>query len=160
MAGYFDRGASAGGHDEGYQNRDNITGPEGAGSAIGGPGGLAREDWDLEVDPDNPNIVRAVPGKHDLELDETAGSTSTARTEASNPNIIEGSDSARTGTSTGIPGVEDATTVESPRGATAEGEAHPNRNTGRRPTREELDDVGAWSTMGTSGSPGSPTGNS
>jgi hypothetical protein len=41
-----------------------------------------------------------------------------------------------------------------------EGQAQPNRNTGDRLTRDELDDVGSWSTIDQTDSAGSPTGNS
>ncbi len=80
------------------------------------------------------------------------------------PAIVEGSDSERTGTSWGELGYEDAATVETPRGlrteGTEEGEAHPNRNVGELPTRDELDEVGSWSTIEKSDSAGSPSGNS
>src|SRR5437763_11528133 len=100
MSGYFDRGASAGGHDHGYFNRDDITGPEGVGvGATGGPGPVADEN--LEVDPENPNIVRAIPREDKARIDETAGTGSPARVEGSYPDIVEGSDSERTGTSWG-----------------------------------------------------------
>ena len=173
MGGYFNRGASTGGHDDGYFNRDNVTGPEGIGSATGGVGGVGRDDVgyggqsnEVYADPDNPNVVRAAPQWDNDErtnLDETAGNTSPERIEADEPGIIEGSDSMRTGNSWGKPGNEDASTVETPRGDIAEGEgagdAAPNRNTSGL-TRDELDDVGAWGTMGSIGSAGSPSGNS
>ena len=163
MSGYFDKGPSAGGHDHGYFNRDDITGPEGVGvGATGGPGPVADED--LEVDPENPNIVRAVPHEGEPRLDETAGTNSPARVEGSYPDIIEGSDSERTGTSWGLLGVEDAPTVSTPQGELPEGEdkgdAAPNRNLGERLSRDELRDVGSWSTIEDHSSPGSPTGNS
>lgn len=164
MGGYFDRGAGAGGHDEGYFNEDNITGPEGAGSAVGGPGGLVRDDQGVEPDPINPNIVRAIPNEGDARIDETAGNTTQAASAGRNPAIIEGSDSERTGTSWGLPGVENAPVASTPGGATSEGEgpgdAHPNRNTHLAETRDELDDVGAWGTMKKTGSAGSPTSSS
>src|SRR5438477_10230602 len=90
MSGYFSRGASAGGQDEGYFNREDITGPAGVGSATGGPGGVADENLGkelleqqgvvekegLEHDPKNPYIVRAVPQESSERSDETAGTTS------------------------------------------------------------------------------------
>lgn len=161
-SGYFDRGASAGGSDEGYFDREDITGPSGVGSATGGPGGVA--DRDLEVDQDNPNIVRAVP-ERDVRLDETAGVTSTQREDAyegSYPDVVEGSDSAATGTSWGQPGSDSAAAVQTPSGALSEGEgegeASPTRNASDNPTRDELDNVGSWSTIDNADSAGSPTG--
>jgi hypothetical protein len=163
MSGYFDRGASVGGHDHGYFDHDDITGPAGVGvGATGGPGPVASEN--LEVDPENPNIVRAVSTRGEGPLDETAGTTSPERVEGTYPDIIEGSDSVRTGTSWGLPGVEDAPAVSAPGGNLPEGEgrgeAAPNRNTGDRLSRDELDNVGSWSTIEDRSSPGSPTGNS
>lgn len=160
MGGYFDRGASASGQDEGYFNRDDVTDPEGVGSATGGPGGVAKDD--IEFDSENPNIARAVrhatPGG-----DETVGNT-TGERRGTYPDVIEGSDSERTGTSWGLSGVEEAPTVSTPSGEMPEGdkpgEASPNRNTGDRLTRDDLNDVGSWSTMDKEGSGGSPSGNS
>src|SRR5438105_8002 len=148
MSGYYDRGASAGGHDQGYFNRDDVTGPEGVGSATGGPGGVADENFvphgvgdNLQQDPENPNIVKAVPQTESQRLDETAGTNSPARVEGTYPDIIEGSDSERTGTSWGVLGIEDAPTVSTPRGEMPEGEgpgeAGPNRNTGNRLARDD-----------------------
>lgn len=160
--GYFDRGASAGGEDEGYFNRSDITGPAGVGSATGGPGGVA--DNDLQVDPDNPNIVRATRSQPER-LDETAGTTTTAREDAyedRHPGIIEGSDSERTGTSDGRPRYTDAATVQTPNGPAPEGEgpghASPTRNVASQPDRDDLDNVGSWSTIQDGDSAGSPTG--
>ncbi len=211
MGGYFNRGASAGGHDEGYHNRPDITGPAGVGSNTGGPGGVARDDYvdepeknvdsaishdegyysrehtpdasasepdtsdtprtDVEVDPNNPNIVRATPRENEPRLDETAGVTSQARiggdyydAEGTYPDIIEGSDSVRTGTSWGLPAIEDAPTVMTPQGfvpeGTGKGEAKPDRNVGDPTEPAPLDNVGAWGTMKKEGSAGSPTGES
>jgi hypothetical protein len=99
-----------------------------------------------------------------MRLDETAGTTSPDRVEGSYPDIIEGSDSERTGTSWGLPGVEGAPTAGTPRGDLPEGDssdaASPNRNTGERLSRDDLADVGSWSTIDDHSSPGSPTGNS
>ncbi len=178
MSGYFSRGASAGGPDEGYFNREDVTGPAGVGSATGGPGGIADENLGeglleqqgvvekegIEYDPKNPYIARAIPQEGGERLDETAGTNSPMRADESYRQIIEGSDSERTGTSWDLPAREDAPTVSTPHGEMPEdegqGEASPNRNTGEVTQRDRLDDVGAWGTMGTSGSPGSPTGNS
>lgn len=165
MSGYFDRGASAGGQDRGYFNRDDITGSEGVGSATGGPGGVADVDK-LVVDENNPNIVRAIPPAETAPRDETAGVTSAAQTDVSGtyPDIIEGSDSERTGTSWGLPPREDVPTVNTPHGAVREGTgddaASPNRNTGTG-DRSDLNDVGSWSTIPEeTDSAGSPTSSS
>ncbi len=167
MSGYFDRGASAGGQDEGYFNRQDVTGPDGVGSATGGPGGVAHENLgvthdNLVVDDENPNIVRAVPPQQDPALDETAGVTSSERVGGTYPYIIEGSDSLQTGTSWGVPAYEDASVVETPRGEMPEGsepgEAAPNRNTARNPSKAEIQDVGSWSTIDTDDTAGSPSG--
>ncbi|MFL5733361.1 MAG: hypothetical protein ACJ78Q_09175 [Chloroflexia bacterium] len=163
MSGYYDRGASAGGHDHGYFNREDVTGSSGVGvGATGGPGPIANEN--LEVDPQNPNIVRATTPTGEPAPDETAGTNSPARVGGSYPDIVEGSDSERTGTSWGLSGVEDADTLSTPMGDRPEGEgqneASPNRNTGDRLSRDELSDVGSWSTIDDHSSAGSPTGNS
>src|SRR6187551_996953 len=101
MSGYFDRGASAGGHDEGYFDREDVTGPSGVGSATGGPGGVADVNAGaaphhavspegIEFDEQNPNIARAVPVTDGVKLDETAGTGSPIRTDESYGQIIEG----------------------------------------------------------------------
>jgi hypothetical protein len=135
-----------------------------------GTGGTSDNDpvWslkdDIELDQDNPNIARAVPeARAQATTDETAGVT---RVEGTFPHIIEGSDSERTGTSWGLPAVENAPTVETPQGRIAEGEgddgtARPTRNVGERTQRDSLSDVGSWSTIDPDkqDSAGSPTGN-
>lgn len=152
MSGYFDRGATAGGSDEGYFNREDITGPAGVGSATGGPGGVA--DDDLEVDPDNPNIVRAIPRAREARLDETAGTTSTQRIEGTYPDIIEGSDSERTGTSWGLPAIEETPHAQ----AKAGDDRPPDSNAAVDPTKDELRNVGSWSTIHTDDTAGEPSG--
>ncbi|HEX8597188.1 MAG TPA: hypothetical protein VF952_01575 [Chloroflexia bacterium] len=138
MSGYIDQGANT---------NERVTGEN------------------LEVDEQNPNIVRAVPPEQRA-TDETAGNTaSTTRDDeyggGNIGDIIEGSDSERTGTSWGLPGRED-TEVEVGANAVQEGEgedeAHPNRNTGDRLTRDELQNVGSWSTLDKEDSAGSPSG--
>ncbi|HEX8219126.1 MAG TPA: hypothetical protein VF914_07925 [Chloroflexia bacterium] len=137
----------------GYANRSGGSGP-------GGPGDTLNDN--LEVDAENPNIVRAVPSARGGS-DETAGNTSpsTRSDDDGYGDIIEGSDSERTGTSWGLPGRE-SSEVQTSAGTVPEGEgdgeAHPNRNTGDRVTREELDNVGSWSTIDTDDSAGSPSG--
>jgi hypothetical protein len=112
----------------------------------------------LEVDTENPNIVRAVPPVQDA-----GGTGRNASSDAGDDeyDIIEGSDSERTGTSWGLPGME-AAEVQTPSGTAQEGEdadeAHPNRNTGDRLTRDELQNVGSWSTIDTDDTAGSPSG--
>src|SRR4051812_1544525 len=129
MSGYFDRGASAGGHDQGYFDREDVTGPSGVGSAMGGPGGVADVNAGsteqtsiapegIEFDEQNPNIARAVPAKDGVKLDETAGTGAPVRTDEPYQQIIEGSDSERTGTSSSHSFVEDDS-----------GPSHANRNT-------------------------------
>ncbi|HET6314362.1 MAG TPA: hypothetical protein VFH60_11020 [Chloroflexia bacterium] len=124
------------------------------------PGGALHDN--LEVDAENPNIVRAIPATQRAG-DETAGNTSpgTRAEDDGYGDIIEGSDSERTGTSWGLPGREPGQTQTSagevPEGE-GDGEAHPNRNTGDRVTRDELDNVGSWSTIDTDDSAGSPSG--
>ncbi|HEX8231338.1 MAG TPA: hypothetical protein VF826_18820 [Chloroflexia bacterium] len=117
-------------------------------------------DENLEVDSQNPNIVRAIPAEQRA-TDETAGDTSPTTRDGEYGDIIEGSDSERTGTSWGLPGRE-GSEVEIGASAVPEGEgedeAHPNRNTGERLTRDELQNVGSWSTIDTDDSAGSPSG--
>lgn len=121
-------------------------------------------DENLEVNPDNPNIVRAIPREELRSTDETAGNTSPstrADEDVAGLGIIEGSDSERTGTSWGLPGRENADNVEVGKASVDEGEddeAHPNRNTGDRLTRDELENVGSWSTIDKTDSAGSPSG--
>ena len=156
MGGYFNRGASTGGQDEGYFERENVTGASGVGSAMGGPGGVSSEP-DVEFDAENPNIARAVSPGETVTGDETAGVTTQERRGGSYPDIVEGSDSERTGTSWGDAGLRDAVDEDERKGQT-----HPNRNTGERQdvTRDELQDVGSWSTIDTNDNAGSPSGNS
>ena len=160
MGGYFDRGAAAGGDNDGYFDRDQ-TGRTDSVRTSNGPPGVAKDD--IAFDADNPNIARAANTDTPL-LDETAGTTSTSRIEGSYPDIIEGSDSERTGTSWGLPGVEEDARVETGSRLATEGEnrgdTHPNRNPGARLSHDELKDVGSWSTIDTDDTAGSPTGNS
>jgi hypothetical protein len=178
MSAYFDRGASAGGHDEGFFNRRDVTGPDGVGSATGGAGGVSNENPsedllrqqgvaekdDIEHDPQNPYIARAVPRQSETELGETSGVTSPARSDEGDLGIIEGSDSERTGTSWGLPAIDEAPTVSTPVGELPEGDApdkaSPNRNTDDPTEPDSLDNLGSWSTIKKTGSAGSPTGNS
>ena len=151
MGGNFDRGETAGGSADSYFDRQDMRGPEGV---------VPRDD--VEFSAENPNIAKAVVPATNKTTDETAGVT----TQADNtlPDVIEGSDSERTGTSWGLPGRDDGDAVATPQGpmpeGEGEGEAHPNRNTGDSRTRDSLDNVGAWGTMNSEGSTGSPAGSS
>ena len=174
MGGYFDRGASAGGSDKGYFDREDITGPEGVGSRFGGPGGVAHENYPAEQGVDekdgiefgsgeNPYIAKAVPNVNDPPVDETAGTDRPADgIEGTYPDIVEGSDSPRTGTSWGSSFSETEPTVHTPQGFLPEGEgpgqAHINRNHGDSTQPDPLDNVGGWSTMGTGDSSGGQQG--
>ena len=159
MGGYFDRGSTAGGDNEGYFDR-NQTGSTDSTGTSEGPPGVSKDD--ISYDPANPNIARAEASP--AHLDETAGTTTAPRIQGSYPDIVEGSDSERTGTSWGLPGVEENAQVEAGSSTRTEGEEsgdlHPNRNTGARLSRDELQDVGSWSTIDKADSAGSPTGNS
>lgn len=129
MGSYFNRGASAGGHDEGDFNRKDITGPSGVGSgARGGPGPVADENRGIdEYDPvegvsridetiEEPFTaergrahaasgepkgprIDPEPEKGGVTLDETAGTDSPVRADESYGRIMEDSESPRTGTS-------------------------------------------------------------
>lgn len=162
--GYFDRGSTAGGDNEGYFDR-NQTGSTDSVNTSEGPPGVSKDD--ITYDPANPNIAKAEASTP--QLDETAGTTTTPRIKGSYPGIVEGSDSERTGTSWGVPGVEDDARIETGNTTGAEGEAagnlHPNRNTGANLSHDELKDdelkdIGSWSTIDKADSAGSPTGNS
>ncbi len=158
MSGNIERGASTRERDAGVVNDSDIVQPSSSGDDLSAP---ARAGLDgLEVDAHNPNIVRAVQSAQSA-TDETAGNTSPSTRDDEYGDIIEGSDSERTGTSWGLPGRED-NEVEVGAGAVEEGEgddeAHPNRNTGERLTHDELENVGSWSTIDKADSAGSPSG--
>jgi hypothetical protein len=123
--------------------------------------GIAKDD--IEFDEGNPNLARAIPRGEGRTLAEK-GEAAAPHSSGTYPDIVDGSDSERTGTSWGVPGVEDAQVAETPEGVRAEGtgeeEASPNRNTGDRSARDDLQNVGSWSTIDTKDSAGSPTGNS
>jgi hypothetical protein len=126
-----------------------------------GPSGITKDD--IEFDEGNPNLARAIPRGEGHTLSEK-GEAAGLHSSGTYPDIVEGSDSERTGTSWGVPGAEDAPVAETPEGVRAEGtgdeEASPNRNTGDRIARDDLQNVGSWSTIDTKDSAGSPTGNS
>ena len=130
-------------------------------SPQGTPAGVSKDD--IEFDTANPNVARAVPrGEGETVLEQARANS--PRSTGTYPDLVEGSDSARTGTSWGVLGREDAERVDAPRGNMAEGEgdgqASPNRNTGEVSARDRLRDTGSWSTIDTDDSAGSPTGNS
>ncbi|MDQ5824111.1 MAG: hypothetical protein M3441_07855 [Chloroflexota bacterium] len=160
MSGNIERGTSTGERDAGVVNEGDIIEPSSSGNDSSAPAHAGLDN--LEVDARNPNIVRAVPSAQSA-TDGTAGNTSPGTRDDEYGNIIEGSDSERTGTSWGLPGRED-NEVEVGASAVQEGEgedeAHPNRNTGERLTRDELDNVGSWSTIDKdkADSAGSPSG--
>ena len=126
-----------------------------------GPSGITKDD--IEFDEGNLNLARAIPRGEGHTLSEKR-EAAMPHSSGTYPDIVEGSDSERTGTSWGVQGVEDAAVAETPHGEGAEGtgdkEASPNRNTGDRSARDDLQNVGSWSTIDTNDSAGSPTGNS
>lgn len=109
------------------------------------PHGVAPKD-DIEFTVENPNVARAVAHPSETEGVPAQGA-------GTYPDIVEGSDSERTGTSWGLPATEGGETVATPEGqmpeGEGEGEAHPSRNTGGHHADDSLDDVGAWGTMDT-----------
>jgi hypothetical protein len=121
----------------------------------------------ISFDGPNPNIARAVRrrgGDQDNRLTYDEYVARLRRDEE--PDLIQGSDSARTGTTWGLPGVDDAPTVLTPEGEMPEGygpgRASPNRNTGQRGAADPTYMVGSWSTIDDGEgkmSAGSPTGN-
>jgi|SRR5687768_9454481 len=124
------------------------------------PPGISKDD--IVFDSQNPNRARAVP-REETVLERARANV--PRASGTYPDIVEGSDSIRTGTNWGVLAVEGADTAETPRGSRSEGagdsgEVHPNRNTGEVTTRDQLDDKGSLSTIDTDDSAGSPAGNS
>lgn len=118
---------------------------------------------DIELDASNPNLARAMPRGEGRTLSERMEAAA-PRSTGTYPDIVEGSDSERTGTSWGVDGVEEGAGVETDEGEQSEGagaeDANPNRNVGDRSQRDPLQDVGSWSTIETDDTAGSPTGNS
>ena len=100
------------------------------------PGGGVVQKDDIEFEPENPNIARAVPTdgtniNHPMVTpdEEITGSEYTG----SYPDVVVGSDSATTGTDWGVPAVEGGEVVYTPEGwkpeGDEEGQARPTRNT-------------------------------
>ena len=118
---------------------------------------------DIEFDAQNPNVARAIPRGQGRTLSERIDAN-LPRARGTYPDIVEGSDSRRTGTNWGVLGVESEERVETPTGSRPEGEsrvdASPNRNTGEPSARDALRNTGSWSTIDTDDSAGSPSGNS
>jgi hypothetical protein len=97
--------------------------------------GVVQKD-DIEFEPANPNIARAIPHANtDIDHptvtpdEDVAGDTYTG----TYPDVVVGSDSATTGTDWGLPAVEGGEIVYTPEGwkpeGDEEGEARPTRNT-------------------------------
>ena len=100
------------------------------------PGGGVVQKDDIEFEPANPNIARAIPpGNTHIDHpavtpdEDVAGDTYTG----TYPDVVVGSDSATTGTDWGLPAVEGGEIVYTPEGwkpeGDEEGEARPTRNT-------------------------------
>ncbi len=125
-----------------------------------GPPGITKDD--IEYEKSNPNLAHAVPRGEGRTLAEKMDAIQEGT--GTYPDIVEGSDSERTGTSWGIEGVEGSPDVETPSGeqseGTSKGDAQPNRNTDEVTERDALKDTGSWSTISTDDSAGSPTGGS
>ena len=134
-------------------------------SSAGSPPYTVRKD-NITFDQHNPNIARAVR-RRAVDDDRLKYEEYVARMRRSEaPDIIEGSDSARTGTTWGLPGVDNWPTVLTPEGEMPEGvgpgRASPTRNSGRRGTADATYMVGSWSTIDDEEgrmSAGSPSGN-
>ncbi len=97
-------------------------------------GGVVQKD-DIEFEPENSNIARAVPPANaDIDHraitpdEDVAGDVYTG----TYPDVVVGSDSATTGTDWGLPAVEGGEVVYTPEGwkpeGDKEGEARPTRN--------------------------------
>lgn len=125
-----------------------------------GPPGISKDD--IEYEASNPNLARAIPRGEGRTLAERMDAVPQSR--GTYPDIVEGSDSERTGTSWGVEGVEEGAAVGMAEGERSEGadkgDAAPNRNTASRFQRDDLQNVGSWSTIETDDSAGSPSGNS
>lgn len=100
------------------------------------PGGGVVQKDDIEFEPANPNIARAIPSggtsvDHPVVTpdEDIAGDVYTG----TYPDVVVGSDSATTGTDWGLPAVEGGEVVYTPEGwkpeGDKEGEARPTRNT-------------------------------
>src|SRR4051812_27295615 len=104
-----------------------------------GPPGIAKDD--IEYEKSNPNLARAVPRGEGNTLAEKMHEVA-PHTSGTYPDIVEGSDSERTGTSWGVRPVEEGEEVETPSGAQSEGseegQVQANRNTGDTTARDKL----------------------
>ena len=153
---------------DGEPTRD-LRGPGQPGAAGGEtPPYTVRKD-NIVFDTTNPNIARAVrqaatAGDSRATYDEYVARLRSA--DNNGPDLVEGSDSERTGTTWGLPGVDNWPTVLTPEGEMAEGtgpgRAGPNRNTRQRGVTDPTYMVGSWSTIDEGegkSSAGSPSGN-
>jgi hypothetical protein len=130
------------------------------------PPNTVRKD-NITFDLANPNIARAVRRRSTTEQERPTYDEYVARMRrAERLELVEGSDSERTGTTWGLPGVDNWPTVLTPEGEMPEGygpgRAEPNRNTGRRGAADPTYMVGSWSTIDDNEqrmSGGSPSGN-
>ncbi|HET9494537.1 MAG TPA: hypothetical protein VFR15_09920 [Chloroflexia bacterium] len=130
------------------------------------PPNTIRKD-NITFDQSNPNVARAVRRRSAPTEVKVTYEEYLARVRRSEgPDLVEGSDSERTGTTWGLPGVDNWPTVLTPEGEMPEGygpgRAEPNRNTGRRGMPDPTYMVGGWSTIDdneTRMSGGSPSGN-
>jgi hypothetical protein len=120
----------------------------------------------ITFDSANPNVARAVRRRTSEDKGLTYEEYVARTRRADGPDLIEGSDSERTGTTWGLPPIDNWPTVLTPEGEMPEGygpgRAAPNRNTGRRGGPDPTYMVGGWSTIDDNEqrmSGGSPTGN-
>jgi hypothetical protein len=131
------------------------------------PPNTVRTD-NITFDRANPNIARAVRRRPPAgDGDQLTYEEYLARLRrAGGPPLVEGSDSERTGTTWGLPAVDNWPTVSTPEGEMPEGfgpgRAEPTRNAGRRGGSDPTYMVGSWSTIDDQDgkmSAGSPSGN-
>lgn len=120
----------------------------------------------ITFDRTNPNIARAVRRRPAEDNQLTYDEYVVRVRRAGGPPLIEGSDSERTGTTWGLPAVDNWPTVNTPEGEMPEGygpgRAEPTRNTGIRGASDPTYMVGSWSTIDDNEgnmSAGSPSGN-
>jgi hypothetical protein len=136
---------------DGVPTRDLRTESQAGLAGAAEPPNIVRKD-NITFDGANPNIARAVRRTRTTEADRPTYDEYVARMRrAGSLDLVEGSDSERTGTTWGLPGVDDWPTVLTPDGVMPEGygpgRAEPNRNTGRRGAADPTYMVGSWSTI-------------
>jgi hypothetical protein len=155
------------GDKEGEPTRDLRPAGQAGAPRTEAPPYTVRKD-NITFDTENPNIARAVRRRSgDTESRQSYDEYVARMRRAGRLDLIEGSDSERTGTTWGLPAVDDWPTVNTPEGelpeGTGPGRAGPNRNTGRRGGADPTYMVGSWSTIDDEEgrmSGGSPAGNS